>query len=102
MKIIVEQTDGNWPSLRQWAGSEVMAIQIHTDTGALILHLSKCEVHIPPPWTFTSCMQAVTSTDCGRDATTLVGLQGAILTDVESGSNGLDLVFGAIRVSVGS
>lgn len=84
-------------------GSQVEKIE-RTDAGSLVLRFSGAPVilHIAAPWTFTSCLESVSSeaTISREDVTSdLIGLEGAQLSGFESDGNRIDLHFGSITIS---
>lgn len=106
MTIILKNTDGEWPALHRAIGGEVVRVKVQKKDRALILNLSGLgtpdgiEFVIAEPWTFTSCLLSTSSAEDGISGSSLIGLEGASLSDVESDSKHLDLVFGSIRISL--
>lgn len=103
MTLVLTKTNGEWPSVRFAIGCEVVGVRVRPKDSGLILHLSPAfrELVIPPPWTFTSCLMAITSGAEALSGESLIGFHGATLTAVEQDTLHLDLVFGSIRVSIG-
>lgn len=108
----LQQHDGEWPALIAPPGATVTRAMIIGPRGDLHLDLRdsdrrwRCELAIPAPWTFTSCLLALSSDqidsnqDGPRPATDLLGLEGASLSTIERGIDRIDLVFDSIRISV--
>ena len=101
MNIILSKISNEWPSVDLAVGREVVGVDVRKVDHALVLRLSPpdCELVIPAPWTFTSCLLAISSADDALSGSALVGLHGATLTGVEQDSSHLDLQFGSITVS---
>lgn len=101
-------------------GAAVQGVVVDRADGSLHLELEKdrtsFDLAIPAPWTFSSCLLSVSSApapdaenkgapgDGGDSApiasTDLIGLEGATLSGIESGTGRLELVFESIRISV--
>lgn len=103
MHIILAKENGAWPSVRFAIGSEVVCVEVRREECVLAIQLlpTDCELIIPPPWNFTSCLMAINSADKELSGESLIGLHGATLTGVEEDSDHLDLLFGSIKVSLG-
>ncbi|MDF1741378.1 MAG: hypothetical protein P1U86_19615 [Verrucomicrobiales bacterium] len=85
------------------SGASVEKVEL-SDHGELVLQFCNASetLRIPMPWTFTSCLESVNSEASGRcdDITqSLIGLEGAQLTGIESDANHIDLHFGSITIS---
>ena len=75
-----------------------------SDSGALTLHFANTgkALSMRTPWTFTSCLESVSSgvhRAQHGDTSDLTGLDGAQLTGFESDQDHIDLHFGSITIS---
>ena len=104
--------NGNWPETIAPIGAAVNRATLDGATGDLHLVLiapagaRSFEIAIPAPWTFTSCLLSVSSDELEaagagkQSASNLIGLEGAVLTGIESDPGRLDLVFDSITISL--
>ncbi len=89
--------------IKKLIGSQVEKIEA-SDSGSLVLYFtnSSGSLEVPSPWTFTSCLESVSS-ETGqnrRDVTSdLIGLEGAQLSSFDADENHIDLHFGSITIS---
>lgn len=108
----LQQRDGEWPALIAPPGATVTKAMIIGPNGDIHLVLRDSvrhwngEIIIPAPWTFTSCLLALSSDQLESSqndpipAADLFGLEGASLSTIERGHDRIDLVFDSIRLSV--
>ncbi|MEC5127425.1 hypothetical protein VSU19_11730 [Verrucomicrobiales bacterium BCK34] len=88
---------------RKLTGATVESVEL-PGRGFLTLHFIDASetLRIAPPWTFTSCLESVSSQafrETGGSGCDLTGLEGARLTGFQSGSSRIDLQFGSITIS---
>ncbi len=110
----ITRTKGEWPVLTHLLGATVKTTSLRIQNKSLTLTFESGEkITLPPAWQFASCLLATSSEEpvdfsqpdksdqpSVEMDSTLIGLQGAKLTAIESDNSHLDLVFGSIRISL--
>lgn len=111
-RFVLRNKEGKWPGIAPLFRIRVQSVCLNPTNRDLVLTMKSGDTLIfPSPWHYVSCLTTVSSEEfsCKQSSgnqdpidmsSICIGLEGAKLTEVESDSAHLDLLFDSIRISL--